>query len=306
MGKLRTGPATFSTFLRGMEALNDVAADVAELRDLATSCKRPRVKAILDAYLVQLEAVIAAGVSTTAAAISTKPAPLPTDLDDNVPAATSATSRVVNATPESAVSVTVIEQSLPAAPTVAPPMPIRISSSATASSTEIIHYTTISSYGWDQDSYGKDPNNVYVYLLNFEGIGEHKDSVHCTFTPSSFDLKVLGFKSKNWRLFVGNLDKEIDPAHSKAVVKKNKITITMRKVKGQYGYDSWIDLTSKRSGAVSKEKDPGAGLMDMMKQMYDDGDDQMKKTLGEAMLKSRQDQMRGGTGVSAPSFGDDF
>ena len=30
--------------------------------------------------------------------------------------------------------------------------------------------------------------------------------------------------------------------------------------------------------------------MDLMKDMYDSGDDQMKKTIGEAMLKSRQGQ----------------
>lgn len=29
------------------------------------------------------------------------------------------------------------------------------------------------------------------------------------------------------------------------------------------------------------------GIMDMMKQMYDEGDENMKKVIGEAMLKSR-------------------
>ena len=33
--------------------------------------------------------------------------------------------------------------------------------------------------------------------------------------------------------------------------------------------------------------------MDMMKDLYDNGDDQMKKTLGEAMLKSQRDQALG-------------
>ena len=42
-----------------------------------------------------------------------------------------------------------------------------------------------------------------------------------------------------------------------------------------------------------KDKDPGASLMDMMKDLYDNGDDQMKKTLGEAMLKSQRDQALG-------------
>ena len=30
-----------------------------------------------------------------------------------------------------------------------------------------------------------------------------------------------------------------------------------------------------------------AGIMDMMKDMYDEGDDDMKKVIGEAMLKSK-------------------
>ena len=61
------------------------------------------------------------------------------------------------------------------------------------------------------------------------------------------------------------------------------------------GYEQWMELTSKRPKAEGeKEKDPGASLMEMMKDMYDNGDDQMRKTLGEAMLKSRQKEQMGG------------
>ena len=58
----------------------------------------------------------------------------------------------------------------------------------------------------------------------------------------------------------------------------------------QYGYDSWMDLTSKkaRGEAAEQSADPSSGIMDLMKQMYDEGDDTMKKTIGEAMLKSRK------------------
>lgn len=58
--------------------------------------------------------------------------------------------------------------------------------------------------------------------------------------------------------------------------------------KGTYGYDSWVNLVSKSGVTKSDDKDPSAGLMDMMKQMYDDGDDNMKKMIGEAMLKSQK------------------
>merc|ERR1712087_712927 len=150
------------------------------------------------------------------------------------------------------------------------------------------------------DEYGKDPNNVYIYLMSdlLQGVGQVKDNVTCAFTKSSLDLKIHGHKGKSYRLVITNLDKEIDPEKSKAVVKKNRITITMRKVKGQYGYDSWIDLKAKRPNAQAKDKDPSDSIMDMMKQMYDEGDDTMKKTLGEAMLKSRQDQMRGKSSIN--------
>ncbi len=33
--------------------------------------------------------------------------------------------------------------------------------------------------------------------------------------------------------------------------------------------------------------DPGAGLMNLMKQMYDDGDDEMKRTIAKAWTESR-------------------
>ena len=52
--------------------------------------------------------------------------------------------------------------------------------------------------------------------------------------------------------------------------------------------------------------------MDMMKDMYDSGDDNMKKTLGEAMLKSRQKEAMGDKSMGAddmpdmPSFSSGF
>jgi|EP00908_Phaeocystis_cordata_P002760 calcyclin binding protein len=105
----------------------------------------------------------------------------------------------------------------------------------------------------------------------------------CDFTGCSFDLKIKDFNGKNYRLFKNNLDKEIVPGESKVVVKKNSIKLSMRKTKGQYGYDQWLELTAKKPKAEggAKTDDPSASIMDMMKQMYDDGDDSMKKAIGE-------------------------
>jgi len=67
-------------------------------------------------------------------------------------------------------------------------------------------------------------------------------------------------------------------------------------VKGEYSYENWSKLVSNkpRSERDAKKKDPSAGLMDMMKDMYNDGDDNMRKVIGEAMLKSQQERLEKG------------
>ena len=37
---------------------------------------------------------------------------------------------------------------------------------------------------------------------------------------------------------------------------------------------------------MDKNEDPSMGLMKMMKRMYDEGDDKMKRTIGEAFVKA--------------------
>ncbi len=44
------------------------------------------------------------------------------------------------------------------------------------------------------------------------------------------------------------------------------------------------DMTSDKKEA---NKDPSAGLMDMMKQMYENGDDNMKRMIAETWTKSQ-------------------
>ena len=40
-------------------------------------------------------------------------------------------------------------------------------------------------------------------------------------------------------------------------------------------------------------KDPEAGLMDLMKKMYDEGDDEMKRTIAKAWTESREKKAGG-------------
>ena len=61
-------------------------------------------------------------------------------------------------------------------------------------------------------------------------------------------------------------------------------------MQGEYSYDSWTQLTAKKDKATkaAHKADPQSSIMDMMKDMYNDGDDSMKKMIGEAMEKSQR------------------
>ena len=147
-------------------------------------------------------------------------------------------------------------------------------------------YIPIESFAWDQGQYGTPLVTIFVDL---DDVGTVKDKVNVTFTKSSFDLTVHDLKGKNYRLLKDNLDKDIVPEKSSFLVKKNKIVVKLQKVKGEYSYENWASLTAKkkREEVEATKKDPMGGLMDMMKNMYEEGDENMKKVIGEAMLKSR-------------------
>lgn len=87
-------------------------------------------------------------------------------------------------------------------------------------------------------------------------IGKHlKQNIDCEFTDHSFDLRILSFKGKNWRLKIPALNGLIDPASSKLKVKSNSIILQLKKAKTKY----WDDLKEKKSalssaGAATKKK----------------------------------------------------
>lgn len=97
---------------------------------------------------------------------------------------------------------------------------------------------------------------------------------------------MYGLNGKNYRLFKDNLEKDIVPAESKFTVKQNKVVVKLKKKKGEFSYEHWTNLTAKRKrDAAAATKDPMGGIMDLMRDMYDEGDDQTRKLIGEAMVR---------------------
>ena len=165
-------------------------------------------------------------------------------------------------------------------------------------------FQSFPTYYFDAGKYNSPTVSIYVPLDN---IGSHdKSKVTCNFTAGAFDLIVLDYNNSNssskgttntnnYRLLNNNLEKDIDVSNSKYIIKPNKIIIKLGKVKGEYGsYDNWTQLTAKKgksiggsssAGTKPKKDDPMGGIMDLMKDMYDSGDDNMKKMIGETMHK---------------------
>ncbi len=100
------------------------------------------------------------------------------------------------------------------------------------------------------------------------------------------------------RLKIFPLGKEIDAAKSKCLVKSNSVTVTL--IKKEAG--NWMDLKEKvmpfktkhegKKDEDEKSDDPQASLMNMMKDMYDSGDSEMKKVIAQSWQKAQEDQLK--------------
>lgn len=151
-------------------------------------------------------------------------------------------------------------------------------------------FVSIDRFSFDAGGSGSAFVTVYVSLPSVGSIA--RDLIECNFTESSFDLIVKDLRGKSYRLLQDNLEKDIDTDTSKIVVKADKILIKLAKVKGEYGsYDFWSKLTDTKGRSAKKsgrKEDPQSSIMNLMKDMYDTGDDNMRKVIGESMLKQQQ------------------
>jgi calcyclin binding protein len=159
---------------------------------------------------------------------------------------------------------------------------------------DVIKYKSIDKFSFDAGSYNSPTVTIYILMNSIGSIPDPKSQINCSFTPTSFDITIQQFNGINYRLLKESLANEIDPEKSKYILKANKILIKLYKKKTDYGtYDSWNELTSKKSKKDQdrSKKDPTAGIMDLMKDMYDKGDDKMKKMIGETMMKQREGKL---------------
>lgn len=152
----------------------------------------------------------------------------------------------------------------------------------------------ITNYAWDQS---EKFMKIYATVPGVETVA--KEQVTCSFHLRSFKLRCENVGEKNYTCEVNHLMEEIVPEESYFKIKSNTVLIMLKKkVSGK----TWPYVTQtekkikdkdKPKPSIDKDADPNESLMSMMRQMYDEGDDEMKRTIAKAWTESREKQKTG-------------
>lgn len=145
-------------------------------------------------------------------------------------------------------------------------------------------YRPIERFAWDQTS-----KEVKVYVTTLDGLKDFKDKVSLHHTSESIDVKIVDFKGQNFRLRFQKLNKPI--SNVRITFKSSGFGLTLKKKEEK----SW-DALEFKAPIVSKEEkapveddpsNPGAGLMKMMQDLYQNGDEDMKRTIAQAWSQAQ-------------------
>lgn len=261
------------------EAWTERLLDAEEIEQAAAKLERPTAR-------LQLE--------TLAKRLRKESAALERVAKSQDAAATTATTATEDETP---VVEEIATTSVPAIDKVAPPAPLPRAVATISSSAAPIHSPSVKFVSIDRFSFdaGKSKDPFVTLYVDLPRVGSiPRENIETQFTKLSFDLVVKDLEGKNYRLYKDGLEKDIDAEKCKIIVKADKILVKLAKCKTDYGgFDYWTKLTdtkkSKKEDATSK--DPQQSIMQLMKQMYDEGDDSMKKMIGETMLKQRNGEL---------------
>lgn len=156
-----------------------------------------------------------------------------------------------------------------------------------SSSSNRCYEVKLNNYGWDQT---KTAVKIYVELTGVHNLPS--EAVTCNFTEKSLDLSILGLENKNYRLQINNLCEEINAEKSYTKVKTDMVIVYLAKSSPK----NWSHITGieKRieeaksqqfSDIQDNPSNPSACLMNLMKKMYQDGDDEIKRTITKALTE---------------------
>ncbi|XP_077986657.1 calcyclin-binding protein-like [Glandiceps talaboti] len=172
-----------------------------------------------------------------------------------------------------------------------------------------VYTVKITSYGWDQsEKFVK----LYITLKGVHTIP--KENCKVKYDDVSVNVFVGSLDGKNHELIINNLLKPILPVDSHFKVKTDTLIVFLKKKdKATWEYVTAKEMKAKekKSPDYSKAKDPNESIMELMKNMYDEGDDEMKRSIAKAWTESRNKTpgapgMPGAPGAPGAPGGDMF
>nr|CCA30117.1 calcyclin binding protein, putative [Neospora caninum Liverpool]CEL71363.1 TPA: calcyclin binding protein, putative [Neospora caninum Liverpool] len=158
-----------------------------------------------------------------------------------------------------------------------------------ASTLSQIHFLPLTSFAWDQSDRSV---KIYVKIQGVQDIP--KDRIAVKFARQSMELEVRDLAGKNYSLIFKRLNNLIAPDDCSYRIKKDMVVVTLQKSGGQW----WSDISFKETKFAAPPKldqnaDPGASIMSLMKNLYEEGDDEMKRTIAKSWMESQQQRMSG-------------
>ncbi|CAF3380110.1 unnamed protein product [Rotaria sp. Silwood2] len=153
----------------------------------------------------------------------------------------------------------------------------------------------ISVYAWDQTD-----KFVKIYVQNLDGVGNlPENQIACSFEKRGFHLQIQNLKNINYSLKRIRLLYDIQPDQSTCKVKKDMVILSLRKVESK-NWECFLQddkkAPTKPLPKLDKSKDPNESIMDMVQEMYENGDDDMKRTIAKTWVESREKINSGAVG----------
>ncbi|KAJ0174666.1 hypothetical protein K1T71_009774 [Dendrolimus kikuchii] len=162
----------------------------------------------------------------------------------------------------------------------------------TSASVSVKRYQVkLNGYGWDQsDKYIK----VFVTLKNVQNLP--KDQVYCKLTDRSMELHVENLDNKDYLLVINKLLEPISVEDSHWKQKTDMVVIFLAKSRPNTKWSHMTEIEKKSEDQRNSrfkpdemdKKDPQESIMSLMKNMYETGDDEMKRMISKAWYEGQQ------------------
>lgn len=148
----------------------------------------------------------------------------------------------------------------------------------------------------DGYSFADSKEKAEIIIHNIQEL----QSATINFLPekSQFSIEIIREASglPNLKLTVSPLYKSIVPGSSRYRVRNSRLTITLSKKKQQTWpklKKSALDAKKTKEEKAEEKADPSKSITQMMQKLYEEGDDEMKRTINKAMWEAKHKQDTG-------------